>query len=280
VSLAENLLQSITDVFPECDETKHALELFGVMVKGDATREDSFVRLCVRLFKENSARLKNHDEEALFAVVDGIQILQGVEIRSKWSDPDFSTESKENMWSYLSALQTYGGLYVAVPAGVMDQIEKVAGSMNESLSNGSFDLANFDFAAFGDSLLSGLSKEEVVNFEGSLPDIYACVGNVAQLIAKQSGNDAFDAAALVERVVAMQNGAGGMEGLSELAGLSGLGGSGLNDLMQQLGGGQGLSGIIQQLGNNPDLSKLIDAPKQLALAAPAAPADKRRKKKK
>jgi hypothetical protein len=204
VSLAENLLSSIALVFPECDETLHALELFRVVIKGDPGHEDKFVRKCNELFKQNSTQLKEHNQEALFAVIDGIGLLKGIDIRCKWSDADFSAESKDNMWQYLSALETYGSLYCAVPAGVMDRIEQVATTMSESMKNGTLDLSTLDLSSFGEELVSGLSSEEVKDFEGSLPDVYSCVGNVAAMLAKQSGNDSFDSESLVKRVVEMQ----------------------------------------------------------------------------
>jgi hypothetical protein len=207
VELSENLLTSIGDVFPECDETRHALQLFRVAVKGDPHGEDKFVRRCTGLFKQNSVRLKERDSTALFAVVDGIPLLKGIDIRSKWSDADFSKESKQNLWQYLSALETYGGLYCAVPAGVMGRIEQVATTMSAKLQEGTLDIASIDITAFGEDLMSGLSPEEMKDFEGSLPDVYSCVGNVASMLAKQTGNDSFDADALMSKVVQLQAGA-------------------------------------------------------------------------
>lgn len=207
MELAETLLTSISDVFPECDETLHALQLFRVAVKGDPRAEDKFVRHCSGLFKQHSARLKEQDVKALLAVVDGIPLLKGIDVRSKWSDPDFSEESKQNLWQYLSALNTYGSLYCAVPAGVMGRIEQVATTMSTKLQEGTLDIASIDIAAFGEDLMAGLSPEELKDFEGSLPDLYGCVGNVASMLAKQTGNDSFNAEELMSKVVQMQAGA-------------------------------------------------------------------------
>lgn len=208
VELAEGLLSSIVEVFPECDETRHALELFRVVVKDDPSAEDKFVRKCTALFKQNSARLKENDSQALFAVVDGIPLLKDIDVRAKWSDPDFSAESKQNLWHYLSALETYGGLYCAVPSGVMGRIEKVATTMSAKLQEGTLDISSIDIAAFGEDLMSGLSPEELRDFEGSLPDVYSCVGNVASMLARQSGNDSFDAEGLMAKVTQMQGSSG------------------------------------------------------------------------
>lgn len=204
VELAEGLLSSIVEVFPECDETRHTLQIFRVAVKGDSGAEDKFIRKCSALFKQNSARLKERDANALFCVVDGIPLLKDIDIRGKWSDPDFSEESKQNLWQYLSALETYGGLYCAVPAGIMGRIEQVATTMSTKLQQGTLDIASIDIAAFGENLMSGLSAEELRDFEGSLPDVYNCVGNVASMLAKQTGNDSFDAEGLMAKVVQMQ----------------------------------------------------------------------------
>jgi len=246
VELAENLLVSISDVFPECDETRHALQLFRVAVKGDPGGEDKFVRRCTGLFKQNSARLKERDSVALFAVVDGIPLLEGIDIRNKWGDPDFTEESKQNLWQYLSALETYGGLYCAVPAGVMGRIEQVATTMSAKLQAGTLDIASIDISAFGEDLMSGLSPEEMKDFEGSLPDVYSCVGNVASMLAKQTGNDSFDANALMSKVVQMQAGAAASGAPPDLGGfIRELGGSmcpGLDDNATKM-----VAGLAQQM---------------------------------
>ncbi len=208
VALAESLLSSISDVFPECDETRSALELFRVLLKGDAEREDAFVRKCTRLFKEHSARLKEHDAQALFEVVDGIELLKGLDIRAKWQDPDFTPDSKDALWQYLASLETYGSLYCAVPSGVMTRVEQVASSMAEQLAAGTLDLSRLDLASFGDGLMSDLSPEDMREFESSLPELYSCVGSVASAVAKQAGNDAFDGEGLVRRLAEAQGGDG------------------------------------------------------------------------
>lgn len=213
VGLAEGLLSSISDVFPECNETRHALELFRVAVKGDDEREDKFVKRCAELFKQNSAKLKNRDVSALFSIAKCLPLLKNLNIEAKWTDPEFTDESKANMWQYLLALETYAGLYCAVPSGVMSRIEKLASSMSSKLEQGALDISSLDISAFGEDLISKLSPEELKEFEGSLPDVYSCVENVASLLAKSAGNDSFDSAALVTKIVQMQSGSGTESGL-------------------------------------------------------------------
>lgn len=247
VELAEGLLSSIQEVFPECDETQHTLQLFRALVKGDPAAEDHFVKKCVGLFKQNSARLKEQDSAALFTVVDSIPLLKDIDLRSKWDDPDFSAESKQNLWQYLSALETYGGLYCAVPPGVMGRIEKMAMTMSTKLQEGTLDIASIDIAAFGEDLMSDMSPEELRDFEGSLPDVYSCVGNVASMLSKQSGGgDSLDADALLSQVASMAGGASASGG-----------GPNLGAFIQQMSAGLGsensanaVAALAQQMLSN------------------------------
>lgn len=204
VALAESLLESIQEVFPECDETATARRLFGAIIKGDSAAEDRFLRKCMDEIRSRQDRIKEHDVEALFEITDGLSLLKTINLRGKWRDPDFSDESKDHLWQYVEALQTYGGLYCAVPSTVMAKIEKVAMGVSEKMAGGDFDLSKLDLTSLGKDLITDLSAEEVEEFEGSLTDVYACVGNVASLLAKQNGNESFDVAAMMNCVQNMQ----------------------------------------------------------------------------
>jgi len=205
VALAESLLESIQEVFPECDETSTARRLFSAIVKGDSTAEDRFLRKCMDEIRSRQDRIKDRDIEALFEIADGLSILKTINLRQKWSDPDFSEESKGHLWQYVEALQTYGGLYCSVPTSVMAKIEKVAVNVSEKMAGGDFDLSKLDLSSLGKDLIGELSTDEVEEFQESLADVYSCVGNVASLLAKQSGNETFDVAAMMSCVQSMQS---------------------------------------------------------------------------
>ena len=93
VGLAEALLSSISDVFPECENTARVLALFRTLIKGDAMIEDVFVRKCHALFKQNSDALKRREAEALFIIVESLDYVRDIDLRNKWEDPDFSDET-------------------------------------------------------------------------------------------------------------------------------------------------------------------------------------------
>lgn len=239
IALAESLLESIQEVFPECDETGTARRLFGAIIHGDSNAEDKFLRRCMDEIRSRQERIKEHDVEALFEIADGLSLLKTIDLRSKWSDPEFSDESKAHLWQYIEALQTYGGLYCAVPSAVMAKIEQAALSVSETMTDGQFDLSKVDLAALGKDLIAGLSSEEVEEFEGSLTDVYSCVGNVASLLSKQTGNESFDVSAMMSCVQNLQgnvvDGSMDVSGvLQQLSGVIGGGGSGAqNPLMAQ-----------------------------------------------
>lgn len=209
VSLAETLLSSISDVFPECSSTQSVLMLFRTMVKGNETVEDRFIRRCHALFREHAAPLKERDPEALFNVVESLDYLRDIDLREKWEDPDFAQESRDHLWQYISALKTYSDLYSAVPANVMGKIENVAGSLGEQLTRGELDLTSMDLGSIGQGLLADLSPEELAGFEGSLPDIYQSLSEAAGSLGGGAGASGLDIQALIAQL-ATQSGEGGL----------------------------------------------------------------------
>ena len=211
ISLAEALLQSVAEVFPECDSTDTAVRLFATLVKGDAEREDEFIRQCAKQLKKNAADLKDRKEEALFAVAAALPVLREVDLRSKWTDPGFTPESKEHLWQYLAALKTYAELYCAVPTGIMGKIEHVAGDIGDRLRSGQLDLSKMDIGGIGNELLGQLSQDEIQNFESNLPAIYNCISEVANSVAAQAGRPDIDVAELMKTVVESQGGGEGLD---------------------------------------------------------------------
>jgi len=204
VGLVESLLRSVAEVFPECAATEEAVHLFGALVKGDEAREDAFIRQCGAALREHGDALQRRDDAGLFAVADSMSILKPLDLRKKWADPDFTQESKAHLWQYLASLKTYADLYCALPTSVMGKIERVADSIGERLRSGSLDLASMDIAGLGNELLGQLSPEELRNFEGSLPQIYDSVSQVAASVASQAGLAQLDVGALMKGLVEAQ----------------------------------------------------------------------------
>jgi len=204
IALAEALLKSLAEVFPECDAVDTGFHLFTSLVKGDDAREEEFIRQCNAVFQKHGASLKNREVEALFAAAEEMPVLKEVDFRSKWSDPEFDETSKDNLWQYLTSLKLYAELFCAVPLGVMGKIESVASDLGARLQSGQLNLAQMDIAGIGNELLSQLSQEEMTSFESSLPNIYASISEMATSIASQVGQPGLNIEELMKSVVSNQ----------------------------------------------------------------------------
>lgn len=204
ISLTESLLNSICEVFPECEGTQLTLQLFQRLVKGKEDAEDKFIRKCHKTFQENGDDIKAKDPGALFAICGDISILKEVGIEEKWKDPDFSEDSKEHLWQYIFSLRTCSDLYCAVPTRVMGKIETIASGLGEQLRSGNLDLKSMDVSALGKDLVATLSADELAQFEGNLPSIYDSIGEVANAMSRQSGGGNIDMEALMKQVAELQ----------------------------------------------------------------------------
>ena len=199
VSLAETLLESISDVFPECEQTRTVLRIFRVVIKGNVGLEDGFIRRCHAAFKKNSEGIKAQSADALFLIVESLEHLSEIDLREKWEDPEFTHESKAHLWQYVATLKTYADLYTAVPPNVLGQIETAAGRIGEQFLNGQLDLKSVDIGALGRDIMANLSPEDVARFEGSLPEIYESIANVSRSLGGAEGAK-IDIAALMQQL--------------------------------------------------------------------------------
>jgi hypothetical protein len=269
VALAEALLKSLAEVFPECDAVDRGVQLFASLVKGDAQSEDEFIRKCHAVFQRHGAAFKAREPESLFQAADALPILRDVDFRSKWADPGFDEQSKENLWQYLQSLKLYAELFCAVPASVMGKIECVATELGERLKSGDLDLSRMDIADLGQRLLGQLGAEELANFEGSLPSIYASIAEMASSLASQAGHPDLDVEALMKSVVAGQQPGGAVDLSAVMQRLGGL-----VDPGSALGGGGGEGGLNPQqlLGLAQSAGPLLAALQRGGAAAPAEPA--------
>ena len=178
VTLAENLLISVSTVFDDCEDTKDALNLFRKMIKGKPDKEELFIKTCHQLFESNPSIVES-DEHALFKVCNGLPIMQDLELESKWKDPEFSDESKENLWKYVKTLKTYAELYSCIPQNITKNIERMAEDISRKIVTGDIDLQNLDIDSIGKELMGNLSSEDSQNFEATLPRMFGSISALA-----------------------------------------------------------------------------------------------------
>jgi len=250
ITLAEALLKSLAEVFPECDAVDTGLHLFTSLVKGDAAREEQFIRQCNSVFQKHAAELKTREVEALFAAAEEMPVLKEVNFRDKWNDPGFDESSKENLWQYLTSLKLYAELFCAVPSGVMGKIESVATDLGARLQNGELNLAQMDIAGIGNELLGQLTKEEMTNFESNLPNIYASISEMAGSIASQVGQPGLNIEELMKSVVSNQQPGGSVDIsaiMQRIGSLADPGAGGVINPAQLMGLAQNIGPLLSQL---------------------------------
>ena len=242
ISLCESLLTSVSEVFPECEDTQDALELFRTAVKGDKRREHLFLVHCGELSKANAELINARDPEGIFRLMDGVEQLQGINIREKWRDAEFSEASREHFWQYVIALKTYAELYNSIPQGLLGKIEKIAGSMCHKLQEGKMDLQNLDISEIGRTLMSSISEEDAKAFEGKLPDIYGCMADVMKVMGgSPPGATGFNVNDLMKQMAAVQSKVDATGGKIDA-----------QALIQQM-----MGSVTKGAGASPDLSALM-----------------------
>lgn len=242
ISLCESLLTSVSEVFPECEDTQDALELFRTAVKGDKRREHLFLVHCGELSKANAELINARDPEGIFRLMDGVEQLQGINIREKWRDAEFSEASREHFWQYVIALKTYAELYNSIPQGLLGKIEKIAGSMCHKLQEGKMDLQNLDISEIGRTLMSSISEEDAKAFEGKLPDIYGCMADVMKFMGgSPPGATGFNVNDLMKQMAAVQSKVDATGGKIDA-----------QALIQQM-----MGSVTKGAGASPDLSALM-----------------------
>lgn len=246
IALAESLLASLLEVFPECDALDAGCQLFRRVLKGDASKETAFIHEFQAILQRHAEPLKRQEEQALFQAAEELPLLRNVDLRKKWGDPGFTEESKKHFWQYLASLKIYADLFCSVPTEILGKIESVAGEISSKLQAGSFNLSEIDVREIGNELLGQLSQEEVKTFEASLPSIFSSLTEMASSISAQVGGGGaapIDPEAVMKVLLEKQQEGGPldvsslMQSLGGALPLAGLGGpQSLESLMQLLGG--------------------------------------------
>lgn len=67
-------------------------------------------------------------------------VLEGVDMRSMWHQPDLTDESRGIIWTYLVTLYSQAAASL-LPADAMTQIQSLAGDLQQRMDRGEVDLA-------------------------------------------------------------------------------------------------------------------------------------------
>jgi hypothetical protein len=173
-----NLLDALTTVFPECGATADYNTQFGTLVKGNEDREKEVMEKYHEVVAPfyDACRVR---DESVIAEISKVSFLSDLDLLGKWSDPDFHPESKENLWAYIDELNNCASLFFGVPQGMMETIETKARDIAEKIKKGEMNMQDINLEQLGQSIVEGVSQEEMEGFEANLPSLVQNVQNIA-----------------------------------------------------------------------------------------------------
>lgn len=129
--LLQTLLTAVHDVFPECNKTVDALKELEVIA--DLGMEEMKVTLINAWYETMKPYItecvQKHDAVLLQA---NIEILDKLDLKSKWTDPDFYPESKEIMWEYINRLNYLACMFVESTPEQIQNLHTTASKIMEA----------------------------------------------------------------------------------------------------------------------------------------------------
>jgi len=203
VSTVEELLNGLFDVFPECDKVKKKLLKFRAFVKTPAVLDEQGAVLEEPRIKIDGAKMlikdwhsqmspfydvvRRRDMATLFN--SDLKIIEELDIRTKWQDPEFDQESRENLFQYIDSLNMYSQMYCSIPTRMLSKIEGVAQQLAAKMANGETNLASLDLFKIGESVIQGTSEEELMEFAGNMGEIQKMMQASAAHFGGSAGGD-------------------------------------------------------------------------------------------
>ena len=236
-STVHQFIEQCGNVWPECDGVRELKLLFDMSIVNGLTPEaieKSKLKL-ITAWHENVKDLYSlvAAKDPTFITEHGerIEMLKDCRIRDKWLDTTIDETTRENIWLYFAEMCKYSqmhfGLFQNIPSNAMSRIESTAMNLAEKLQNGSMTMNDINFNDIGQSVISGLSEEELSEFTNSLMGDMGTLQNLAQSMMGEMGNMPSGAGANPMNAMFMANMMGSMQG----------GGANVSDIMSMMGGG-------------------------------------------
>lgn len=167
-SLVEQLIESLTVVFPECVETQEALLLFRNTID-DARIEELMDMWHQQVGSVHADDIRARRPDPLLDAMEQHALLRRLGMRSKWVDPGFVDEHKEVMWEYIDGLTNIAAMRSQIPRGMLGRIEAIASSLADDINGGS--MSNLNLAEVGQRVLDGVDESEIQEFTGNIGGI-------------------------------------------------------------------------------------------------------------
>ena len=157
--LLKLFLTTINRTFPECEKTSEFLVLFEFMESSDMKAEkEKVIRTWYETMKPYIKECKAQNDNVLLRA--DIGILEEMDIRSKWSDPEFDQDSKNVLWEYVNRLNYFACLYCEASPEKLEGLQSLAAKFQES---DSFQMTEDGQITFNISAIQTLFQNEEVS---------------------------------------------------------------------------------------------------------------------
>lgn len=136
--LLQKLLTAVHTVFPECEKTQEArVELQSIVDLGLDSIKVTLIQKWYETMKPFIKQCVQKQDAVLLQA--NIEILDKLDLKAKWTDPDFYPESKEVMWDYINQLNYIACMYVE---STPEQIQGLHATASKIMEAGKIDISS------------------------------------------------------------------------------------------------------------------------------------------
>jgi len=195
-STMDELLHNLRAVFPECNKVKDAHEQFSLLVRPNDHAKHMLIEKWHTSMGDLYDACDRRDMETLFKADLGT--FKRLDLYTKWRDPTFNAESRDNIWGYIDVLNDHSKEYYAhlrrashleqcVPKTIFDRLERA------TVARGADNLRDpAAVMAMCNDLVSEIPEEEMMEMLHNMPQIINMMketpeGKRAARMASQGG---------------------------------------------------------------------------------------------
>jgi len=212
ISMLDQFLSACAEVWPEDTKLSTFRVAFG-LIKNPLARsaQEEIINDYYNSLRPYFKRCSDRDV-TLFTEDNDISFLNEVDMRSKWLDNSVGNETREIIWEYVLELnklsQMCVGLFSRIPSTTLNRIQETAMTLAGKISSGELSAGDLDLSSIGQSVVDGLSEEEIASFTENLLGDPSALASLASGMADTSGLN-IDPIAMAQ---AMAMGSGGGAG--------------------------------------------------------------------
>ena len=140
--LLTTMMTAVAAVFPECEETKKALESIKLLDAVPAGKK-TLVETWYSTIKPHMDAFVKRDETVLLATFSNMPLLKPLNMRAKWGE--FEHDDQDTMWSYVNSLNYLAVLYNETSPEQIDGLAAAASKIAQDADFSMSDDGRFSF---------------------------------------------------------------------------------------------------------------------------------------